>query len=85
MTSIYRRCNVLHVIRNDKGRNSVEQNAIVPDNSAGALLRHQASLLQSPDVVNQRISKDLSCDALILFSASYDRSLDIYRLTTLGL
>ena len=60
MTSIYRQCNVFDVILNDKGCNSVEQNAIVPDNSA-----HQAPLLQSPDVVNQWISKDLLCDALI--------------------
>ena len=38
---------------NHKGRNSVEQNAIVPAYSAQAKLRHQAPLLQSPDVVNQ--------------------------------
>ena len=31
MTSIYRQCNVFGVILNDKGRNSVEQNATVPD------------------------------------------------------
>ena len=30
-----------------QGRNSVEQNAIVPDNSDRALLRQQALLLQS--------------------------------------
>ena len=52
------------VILNNKGRNSVEQNAIVHDNSDRALLRHRAPLLQSPNVVNQWISKDLSCDAL---------------------
>ena len=47
MTSTYRRCNVYDVILKDKGRNSVEQNAIVLDNSDRALL------LQSPNVVNQ--------------------------------
>ena len=41
------------VILNGKGRNSVEQNAIVHDNSDRALLRPQAPLLQSADVVNQ--------------------------------
>ena len=41
------------VILNDKGRNSVEQNAIVHDNSDRALLRHRAPLLQSTNVVNQ--------------------------------
>ena len=56
------------VILYDKGRNSVEQNAIVHDNSDRSLLRPQAPLLQSPNVVNQWISKDLSCDALIQFS-----------------
>ena len=63
--SIYCRCNVFAVIIN-QGRNSVEQNAVVPDNSDRALLRHQALpvLLQSPDNVNQWISKDQSCDAL---------------------
>ena len=55
---------MVNVILN-KGRNSVEQNAIVHDNSARALLRHYALLLQSPDVVNQWIVKDLSCDALM--------------------
>ena len=43
----------------------VEQNAIVHDNSDRSLLSPQAPLLQSPNVVNQWISKDLSCDALI--------------------
>ena len=52
---------MFNVILNDKGRNSVEQNAIVPDS---AQLRHQALLLHSPNVVNQLISKNLSCDAL---------------------
>ena len=70
MTSLYRRCNVLGVILNDKGRNSVEQNAIVHDNSDRALLRHRGPLLQSPNVVNQWISKDLSCDALIYYGIS---------------
>ena len=65
MTSLYRRCNVFNVILNDKGRNSVEQNAIVHDNSDRALLRPQAPLLQSANVVNQWISKDISCDALM--------------------
>ena len=41
------------VILNDKGRNSVEQNAIVHGNSDRPLLRPQAQLLQSPNVVNQ--------------------------------
>ena len=42
------------VILNDKERNSVEQiYAIVHDNSDRALLRHQAPLLQSTNVVNQ--------------------------------
>ena len=36
------------VILYDKGRNSVEQNAIVHDNSDWSLLRPQAPLLQSP-------------------------------------
>ena len=67
MTSLYRRCNVFDVILNDKGRNSVEQNAIVHDNSDQALLRPHAPLLQSLNVVNQRISKDISCDALNYF------------------
>ena len=65
ITSIYRRCNAFDVILNDKGRNSVEQNAKVPDNSTRALLRHQTLLLQSPDVFNQWIAKDQSCDALM--------------------
>ena len=52
MTSLYRRCNVFDVILNDKGRYSVEQNAIVPHNSDWALLRHKALLLQSPNAVN---------------------------------
>ena len=55
------------VILYDKGRNSVEQNAIVHDNSDRSLLRPQAPLLQSPYVVNQWISKDLSCDALSFY------------------
>ena len=38
--------------------------------SARALSRHRASLLYSPGVVNQCISKDLSCDALILFNGA---------------
>ena len=70
MTSIYCRCNVCDVILNDKGSNSIVQNAIVPKNSARALLHHQAPLLQSTDVVNQKISKDLSCDALNYVCAS---------------
>ena len=53
MTTLYRRCNVLNVILNGKGRNSVEQNAIVYDNSDRSLLRHRAPLLQSPNVINQ--------------------------------
>ena len=53
MTSLKRRCNVFDVILYDKGRNSVEQNAIVHDNSDRSLLRPQAPLLQSPNVVNQ--------------------------------
>ena len=53
MTSLYRRCNVLDIILNDKGRNSVEQYAIVHDNSDQSLLRHRAPLLQSPNVVIQ--------------------------------
>ena len=53
MMSRYRRCIVLDVILNDKGRNSVEQNAIVHDNSDRALLHYRAPLLQSPNVVNQ--------------------------------
>ena len=53
MTSPYSQCNVYDVILNDKGRNSVEQNAIVHDNSDRVLLRLQALLLESPDVVNQ--------------------------------
>ena len=52
-------------ILNDKGRHSVQQNAIVHHNSDRSLLRHRATLLQSPNVVNQWICKDLSCDALI--------------------
>ena len=59
MTSIQYRCNVFYVILNDKGLNPVEQNA-----RDQALSRHQVLLLQSPDVVNQWISKALSCDAL---------------------
>ena len=42
--------------------------AIVPNNSDRALLRHQTVLLQSPNIVNQWISKDLSCDALNFYS-----------------
>ena len=53
MTSLKRRRNVFDVILNDKGRNSVEQNAIVHDNSDRSPLRPQAPLLQSPNVVNQ--------------------------------
>ena len=37
MTSLKRRCNVFDVILYDKGRNSVEQNAIVHDNSDRSL------------------------------------------------
>ena len=62
MTSTYCRCDVYDVILNDKGRNTVEQNAIVHDDSDRALL------LQSPNVVNQWISKNISCDALIINS-----------------
>ena len=59
------------VILYDKERNSVEQNAIVHDNSDRSLLRPQTPLLQSPYVVNQWISKDLSCDALIDFKNQF--------------
>ena len=71
MTSLYHRCHVFDVILNGKGRNSVEENAIVHDNSDLALLRPQAPLLQSTDVVNQWISKDLSCDALMHIKNPY--------------
>ena len=78
MMSLYRRCNVLDVILNGKGRNSVEQNAIVNDNSDRSLLRHRAPLLQSPNVVNQWISKDLSCDALM------SDMISLYKINTLS-
>ena len=39
MTSIYRRCNAFDVILN-KGRNSIEQNAIVSDNRHYCITRH---------------------------------------------
>ena len=41
------------VILNDKGRNSFEENAIVSDSGARALLRHQSLLLHNPNVVNR--------------------------------
>ena len=52
---------MFHVL-NSKGRNSFKENAIVPDIIASPV----TSLLHSPDVVNQWISKDLSCDALMV-------------------
>ena len=73
MTSLYRRSNVFDVILSDKGRNSVEQNAIAHDNSDRSLLRPQAPLLQSPNVVNQWISKDRSCDALIIYDCAHEK------------